>query len=85
MKNLKAFVDRQNQFSAIFGSKPLDLNRAADRQRIAELIDCQLSPENLSCDGEISRAETNRRYRDLSRCAEQLLKLDPTVKFYEYA
>ena len=85
MKNLKAFVDRQNQFGAIFGSKSLDLNRAADRQRIAELIDCQLSPENLSCDGEISRAEANRRYRELARCAEQLIKLDPTVKFYEYA
>jgi hypothetical protein len=39
----------------------------------------------LSCDGELSRAETNRRYRNLTRCAEQLLSIDPNVKFYEYA
>lgn len=28
-------------------------------------IDCNLSPENLSCDGELSRTEVNRRYRAL--------------------
>ena len=85
MKNLKAFVDRENQYSAIFGARPLDLANAADRQKIARRIDSQLSPENLSCDGEISQAETNRRYRNLCRCAEELLALDSSVKFYEYA
>ena len=85
MKNLKAFVDRENQYSAIFGARALDLANAADRQKIARRIDSQLSPENLSCDGEISRAEVNRRYRELARCAEELLALDPAVKFYEYA
>lgn len=85
MKTLKAFVDRENQYSAIFGKKPLDLSSAADRQRIASIIDSRLSPENLSCDGELSGSETDRRYRELCRCAEQLLKLDPTIKFYEYA
>jgi hypothetical protein len=84
MKDLKNFVDRENQFSAIFGHKPLDLNSAADRQRIADKIDCQLSPENLSCDGELSRSQVQVRYRTLARCAQQLLKLDPKVKFYEY-
>jgi hypothetical protein len=84
MKQLKEFVARENQFAKIFGKKPLDLNSAADRQKIADKIDMQLSPENLSCDGELSRAETNRRYRNLNRCAEQLLQLDPAVKFYEY-
>jgi hypothetical protein len=85
MKNLKAFVDRENQYSAIFGARALDLANAADRQKIARQIDSQLSPENLSCDGEISQAEANRRYRNLCRCAEELLSLDPSVKFYEYA
>ena len=84
MKDLKAFVERENQFAAVIGKKPLDLNSAADRQKIARSIDLQLSPENLSCDGELSRAETNRRYRALSRCAEQLMKLDPSVEIYEY-
>lgn len=28
---------------------------------------CALSPENLSCDGELSRSETQRKYRSLIR------------------
>ena len=39
MKNLKAFVDRENQYSAIFGARALDLANAADRQKIARQID----------------------------------------------
>lgn len=84
MKQLKAYVERKNQFVAIFGGKPLDLDSALDRQRIADSIDAELSPENLTCDGELSRGQVQARYRQLTRCAEQLLKLDPDVKFYEY-
>lgn len=84
MKELKAFVERENKWSAIFGSKPLSLSSAKDRQKIADKIDGQLSPENLHCDGEISAAEARQKYQFLSKAAEQLLKLDPTVKFYEY-
>jgi hypothetical protein len=43
-----------------------------------------LSPENLTCDGELSRTEVNRRYKELMTAAKQLKKLDPSVKFYEY-
>jgi len=84
MKELKAFVDQENRFAAIFGAQPLDLTKAVDRQKIADKIDSQLSPENLSCDGELPRSQVNARYRNLTRCAEQLLKLDPAVKFYEF-
>lgn len=85
MKHLKAFVDNHNRLAKIFNGTTLDLDRAADRQRIAEIIDGRLSPENLTCDGELSRTEVNRRYRELTRCAQELLSIDPTVKFYEYA
>lgn len=85
MKELKAYVEQQNRFNTIFGGKALSLNSAADRQKIADKIDCALSPENLTCDGELSRAQVNAKYRNLTRCAEQLLKLDPSVKFYEFA
>jgi hypothetical protein len=51
---------------------------------VAEMIDCALSPENLSCDGELPRAEVNRRYKELMTAAKQLKQLDPSVKFYEY-
>jgi hypothetical protein len=82
---LEAFVEQENRWSSVFGKPPLSLLNVFDRQRIADRIDSQLSPENLSCDGELSRTETNRRYRNLTRCAEQLLSIDPAVKFYEYS
>jgi hypothetical protein len=84
MKELKALVAQHNAWDAIFGQPALDLAVAADRQKIANKIDSALSPENLSCDGELSRTEVNRRYTALTKAAEQLLKLDPSVKFYEY-
>jgi hypothetical protein len=46
------------------------------------MIDCALSPENLSCDGELSRTETNRRYRELNAAATALIKLDPNMAQY---
>jgi hypothetical protein len=82
---LQNFVDKENAYMTIFGRKPLSLAIAKDRQEIANRIDSQLSPENLSCDGELSRTETNRRYQALTTAARQLLKVDPAVKFYEYA
>jgi hypothetical protein len=82
---LQEFVDRENRFASIIGQRQLSLSIAKDRQEIANRIDSALSPENLSCDGELSRAETNRRYRALTTAAKQLLQVDPAVKFYEYA
>jgi hypothetical protein len=84
MKELKALVAQHNAWDAIFGSPALDLNKAADRQKIADKIDSALSPENLSCDGELAAGQVRARYRALTKAAEQLQKLDPTVKFYEY-
>jgi hypothetical protein len=85
ISTLQAFVDQENNWGKLFGRKQLSLLNAADRQEIASCIDSRLSPENLSCDGELSRTETNRRYRELTKCAEQLLSIDPNVTFYEYA
>lgn len=85
MSALQDFVDHENWFLSISKQPLLSLAIAKDRQRIADRIDSALSPENLSCDGELSYAETNRRYRNLCTAARQLLKVDPAVKFYEYA
>ena len=84
MRELNEFVARENKWSSIFGNKPLTLTSAADRAKIASSIDCQLSPENLHCDGEISAAEANRKFRFLTKAAEQLMKLDPSVEIHEY-
>ena len=87
MKELKAYVDRKNAFSKCFNknARGLNITSAEDRQRIADMLDSDLSPENLTCDGELPRSTVIARKRELDKAAKQLLALDPTVKFYEYA
>jgi hypothetical protein len=83
VKNLQKYLDQKNQWNAIFGSKPLVIGR--DNQRIAEMIDGDLSPENLTCDGELPRSQVQARFRQLNAAAQELRSLDPTVKFYEFS
>jgi hypothetical protein len=83
--SLTAYVDRKNSFAKIFGSRQLSLQNAVDRQAIADSIDADLSPENLTCDGELSRTQVQARYKALTKAAKELQKLDPSVKFYEFA
>ena len=83
MKNLQKYLDQKNQWNAIFGNKPLVIGK--DNQRIAEMIDGDLSPENLTCDGELPRSQVQARYRQLTAAAQELRSLDPTVKFYEFS
>jgi hypothetical protein len=83
--NLESYVERKNSWSKMFGSAELNLSNAADRQKIANSIDAELSPENLTCDGELSRAQVQTRYKALIKVAKELQQLDPSVKFYEFA
>ncbi len=84
MKALQNFVDQKNHWNSFFKGPQYNLNTAKDRQALANMIDSALSPENLTCDGELSRTEVNRRYKELITAAKQLKKLDPAVTFYEY-
>lgn len=77
------FVAEKNSWNAIFGRAPYDLSDPADRQRLASRIDNELSPENLTCDGELSRAQVQAKYNRLIRVSRELLKLDPLVQFEE--
>jgi hypothetical protein len=83
MKALQSYVQQINEWNAMFDRRAYDLGNPADRQRLANRIDSELSPENISCDGELSHAEVSRRYNRLIRVAKQLSKLDPTVQFWE--
>jgi len=85
MKALENYVEQRNQIRALFKQQPLSLSNAKDRQQIADDIDCSLSPENLTCDGELSRSVVERKYKMLTQVGRQLKKLDPAVKFYEFA
>jgi len=81
---IEQYVDQKNSWGRMFGNKPLSLLNAKDRQRIAESIDSDLSPENLTCDGELPRSQVQARYKFLTRAAQELQSIDPSVTFYEY-
>lgn len=85
MKALQAYIDQKNKWAAIFKGAQYEIKTAAGRQRIADSIDAELSPENLTCDGELPRSQVQARYRSLTAAARDLQKLDPSVKFYEFA
>ena len=88
MRALTTFIDNKNRYASLFRGQRTEpvykIQTAAGRKRVAEMIDSDLSPENLSCDGELPRAEVNRRYRELTAAAKDLVKLDPTVAQYMY-
>ncbi len=84
MKALQEFVAQKNHWNSFFKGPQYEIKTAAGRQRVADMIDSALSPENLTCDGELPRSQVNRRYRELMTAARQLKQLDPATKFYEY-
>ena len=85
MKALQNFVAQKNHWNSFFKGTQYSLNTAKDRQALADMIDSALSPENLTCDGELPRSQVQARYKALTSAARDLQKLDPSVKFYEFA
>jgi hypothetical protein len=69
---LKQYIDRANTFGKFFGEKEYDLNNVFDRRRLAEKLDCDLSPENLTCDGEVRGEALKHKYTFLTRALKQL-------------
>ena len=84
ISTLEQYVDQKNSWGAIFGKPALSLMNAKDRQSIANSLDADLSPENLTCDGELRGAQVQAKYRFLTRAAQELQSIDSSVTFYEY-
>jgi hypothetical protein len=85
MKALQAYVEQKNRWNAIFRGEQFEVKSAAGRKRIAQSLDADLSPENLTCDGELPRAEVKRRWNALASAARDLKQLDPSVKMFEFS
>ena len=83
-RNLNEFVTGLNDWRKMFNHRPLNINDASDRQKIANALDAELSPENLTCDGELPRSVVQARYDGLTKVCKELVKLDPSIKFYEF-
>ena len=84
MKALNAYITKNNEWNAIFSGVKFEIHTAEGRKRVAQNIDAALSPENLSCDGELPRAQVQARYRALTAAARDLVKMDPSVAQFMY-
>ena len=85
ISNLEQYVEQKNRIRSIFGEAELSLLGANDRKIIADMIDGDLSPENLTCDGEAPAAYVRQKHAFLIRCARELVSIDSTVTFYEFS
>lgn len=86
MSTLQHYVSRENRFRAALSGAmgpQLDLNNKKDRQRVARMIDSELSPENLYADGELTPREAQERYTYLAAAAHDLMALDSDIFFEE--
>ena len=86
MKALNALIKQENDWSSMFNGRfvAYEVATAAGRERVAKMIDCKLSPENLSCDGELPRSQVQARYRALTLAAQDLVNLDPSMVQFMY-
>lgn len=83
MSNLETYLTRHNHWRDILGMTALTLDSPEDRQALANSIEADLSPENLTCDGELSGNDVRLRYSFLVRCASELLTLDSGINLGE--
>ena len=90
MKNLQAYIDQKNAWTRFFNSPAINFPLTqAEVDGLASSLDADLSPENLHCDGEISRTQAQNKYnyygrviRELDRyCVNQALTMP---QIYEY-
>jgi len=86
MKALNALIKQENNWSSMFNGKfvAYEVATAQGRERVAKMIDAKLSPENLSCDGELPMSQVRARYRSLTSAAQDLIKLDSSMAQYMY-
>jgi hypothetical protein len=86
MKALNALIKLENDWSSMFNPKfvAYEVATVAGRERVAKMIDAKLSPENLSCDGELPRSQVQARYRALTAAAQDLVRLDPSMAQFMY-
>lgn len=65
MSNLNRYVDQKNFMRTLMGQPAIDAQRLSkeDVDYLTECLSSDTSPENLHCDGEISRAQAMSKQR----------------------
>ena len=74
MRSLKNYVLHRNSVASFFRRKPISLHNLSkqDYQELLLSLQCNLSPENLHQDGEISAQEAEQTFNYLSDVAIEL-------------
>ena len=77
MTHLRNYVEGINRWAKLFGDAEIDVNNIDEEaaQRLFQKIDCDLSPENLCCDGELPMAQVKRKAKMLHGAAAELKKM----------
>lgn len=86
--SLAKYIEQKNSWDALF-NKTASYNvrnlTHVDAQRLMNSIDADLSPENLTCDGELPASEVRARYAYLNKAKDELMQKFPNVQpSYEY-
>ena len=73
---LQKVIDQNNMFAGFRNEPKIHIDYLTDKEanELYEQIDCGLSPENLHCDGEISRTQAMAKYRSYMQAVKQLKK-----------
>ena len=83
MRNLEHYVTDYNRWRRIWGDPPVDISNPTDLQRVAARVEGDLSPENLTCDGELPADVVAEQHRYLLAVAKEIKQLNPSIQFWE--
>lgn len=74
--SLQSEIDNMNFWAKMTDKPEMDINSLSDddAQTLYQRIDSGLSPENLHCDGEISRSAAQAKYRSYMSAVKELNK-----------
>lgn len=75
MRTITYFIEQQNRMNQIFNHPLFPAVSELSQEQVTELcqtIDSKLSPENLHCDGEISRREAKKMETYLLKAFNEL-------------
>jgi hypothetical protein len=72
--NISRYVDRKNAWANMFNDPRIELRNLtqAEKTKLLESLDCDLSPENLCCDGELQGVALRDKAAYLNAAKQEL-------------
>ncbi len=77
MKNLELYISKKNFMNDLFNKPLININALTleDVKNLYDSLDCDMSPENISCDGELSYGEVKKRSKFYNAVLADLEKM----------